>query len=206
MDWVGAPQYTHLLRTRAYLSALPCGLASYPECCGKASVWNNILQHTDTKGLSERLPEELAALIRLQRVPGAWLPVAHSFAGHLLLRDCLFATDEAIYEHFRYVDRHLLSGPLYRVLFAVASPTMMVQASDRRFGALFKGIRFRTESLGKDRVLIELTYPPGLVPPLVGRLYLIAFEVAVELAGGFDVRGKVLAHKPDRTHYELGWR
>lgn len=206
MEWATAPQYTHLLRTRAYLSALPAGLSSYPQCCGKTSVWRNILELTDTTGLSEQLPEELAVLLTPPLVHGSWLPVAHSFAGHLLLRDCLFTSDEAICDHFRRVDRQLLAGPLYRVLFAVASPSMMVHASDRRFGALFKGIAFRTESTGKDQVRIELTYPPALVPPLVGRLYLIAFEVAVELAGGEEVRGKLLQQRTDATHYELSWR
>jgi hypothetical protein len=206
MDWVGSSQYTHLLRTRAYLTSLPSGLASYPECCGKASVWRNILDLTDTSSLVDRLPEDLAELLQLNLPYGAWLPVAKSFAGHLLLRDCLFSTDEAIYEHFRHVDRKLLSGVLYKMLFAVVSPGVMIQASDRRFGTLFKGIDFRTRTIGKDRVEVELSYPVGLVPPLVGRLYLIAFEVAVELSGGIDVHGKLLMHRPTSSRYELSWR
>lgn len=206
MDWLESPRYTHLLRTRAYLTGLPSGLDSYPECCGKVSVWRNILQHTDTSSLAVRLPDELADLLNLDLVAGAWLPVAQSFAGHLLLRDCLFATDEAMCEHFRYVDRKLLSGTMYKVLFAVASPSMVVNASDRRFGALFKGIEFVTTRKADNCVQIELAYPTGLVPPLVGRLFLIAFEVAVELAGATDVRGRLIRQWSTGTRYELRWR
>lgn len=202
-DW--GPAYTHLLRTRTYLASLPGGLAAYPECCSKSSVWKNILAYTDVGGLADKLPEELAALVDPTTAYGTWFPAAHSFAGHLLLRDCLFPTDEAMYEHFRYVDRRLLSGPLYRVLFAVTSPQMIVHASDRRFGALFKGISFHTEGEGAKQVRITLGYPPSVMPPLVARLYLVAFEVAVELAGGNHVYGKLLAQDRVSTRYELGW-
>lgn len=123
-----------------------------------------------------------------------------------MLRDCLFTSDEAICDHFRHLDRKLLSGVLYKMLFAVASPIVMIHASDRRFGTLFKGIDFWTRMVGKNRVEVELLYPVGLVPPLVGRLYLIAFEVAVELSGGTDVRGKLLQQRPTATLYELSWR
>jgi hypothetical protein len=206
MDWLRDSRYTHLLRTRAYLSSLPAGLSSYPDCCGKASVWRNILELTDTSSIVDRLPDELAPLLSLALPHGAWLPVAQSFAGHLLLRDCLFTSDEAICDHFRHLDRKLLSGVLYKMLFAVVSPGVMVQASDRRFGTLFKGIDFQTRNIGTDRVEVELSYPVGLVPPLVGRLYLIAFEVAVELSGGIDVQGKLLLHRPTSSRYELSWR
>lgn len=206
MDWARDSRYTHLLRTRAYLTSLPSGLSSYPDCCGKASVWRNILALTDTSALVDRLPDELAQLLQLSLPHGAWLPVAHSFAGHLLLRDCLFPSDEAICNHFRHLDRELLSGVLYKVLFAVASPSVMIQASDRRFGTLFKGIELQTRMVGKNRVEVALLYPVGLVPPLVGRLYLIAFEVAVELSGGTDVQGKLLVQRPTSTRYELSWR
>jgi hypothetical protein len=202
-DW--GPAYTHLLRTRSYLACLPGGLSAYPDCCSKSSVWKNILAYTDARGLAERLPDELAALVDPATPYGSWFPAVHSFAGHLLLRDCLFPSDEAMYEHFRYVDRKLLSGPLYRVLFAVTSPEMVVHASDRRFGMLFKGISFHTEGDGIKHVRITLGYPPSVMPPLVARLYLIAFEVAVELAGGKHVRGKLLAQDRVSTRYELGW-
>ena len=46
---------------------------------------------------------------------------------------------------------------------------------------------------------------PCLLPALGGRLYLVAFEVAIELAGGKDVQGKVLHHGETSAQYELKW-
>jgi hypothetical protein len=121
------------------------------------------------------------------------------------LRDCLFASDEAMYAHFRMLDRKLLAGPLYRVLFALSSPHMVVHASDRRFATLFQGIRLTTQRVEERAVEVALEYPPQLMPPLVGRLYLIAFEVAVELAGGRGVAGRLLGSESTSTRYALEW-
>jgi len=136
---------------------------------------------------------------------GAWIPAVQSFAAHLVLRDCLFSSDEAICEHFRTVDRRLLSGPLYKVMFAIASPKQTVQAGDRRFATMFQGITLHSEHHGDNGSRVELRYPPCLLPALVGRLYLVAFEVAIELAGGKDVQGKVLHHGETSAQYELKW-
>jgi hypothetical protein len=205
MELALGPEYTHLLRTRAYLKSLPNGLKSYPECRGKGAVWKNILKHTDVGSLAGRVPAELAVLPEGDLLGATWMPLVQSFAGHLVLRDCLFASDEAIAEHFRVLDRHLLSSTLYRVLFAVASPRMAVNGASRNFGVMFQGIRLRALHEARDGVELELTYPPMLLPALVGRLYLVAFEVAVELAGGKRVSGKVLEHGNTYANYELTW-
>jgi hypothetical protein len=203
LDW--GPRYSHLLRTRAYLASLPNGLLSYADCRSKGSVWRNIYQWTDTRSLVDRVPPGIAVLPDADVLGGAWIPAAQSFAGHLVLRDCLFATDEAICEHFRLLDRRLLSGPMYKVMFALASPQMVVHASDRRFAALFQGITLEAQTVEPNRVQLVLKYPPGLLPPLVGRLYLIAFEVAVELAGAKGVTGKVITHGSTAATYDLSW-
>lgn len=198
-------RYTHLLRTRAYLRALPNGLASYPECRSKGQVWRNILRWTDTEPLSGRVPETLELIPDANVLASSWIPIAQSFAGHLALRDCLFATDEAICEHFRLLDRRLLSGPVYRVMFALATPMMAVRGADRSFAAMFQGIRLQASESAPQQVLLTLDYPPFLLPALVGRLYLVAFEVAVELAGGKGVEGRVLAHGETSARYEISW-
>lgn len=197
--------YASLPRTRAYVRGLPEGLDSYPECASKASVWRNILKWTDASSLAGSVPPELLVFSSPDMVDGAWISAARSFAGHLALRDCLFPTDEAMYEHFRMVDRELLSGRLYRVLFALASPRMVVHAADRRFASMFKGITLEARDAGTHRVQLSLKYPPGLLPPLVGRLYLIAFEEAARLAGGKNVVGKVLEHGLTDELQELSW-
>ena len=205
MGWLESPKYTHLLRTRAYLKGLPAGLDSYPECRSKGSVWKNILHWTDTRSVIERVPEELGIVAEAAVLAGAWIPCVQSFAGHLVLRDCLFASDDAICEHFRLVDRRLLSGPLYKVMFALASPMLAVHAADRRFAAMFSGITLSAESQCPGQVKLVLSYPHGLLPALVGRLYLVAFEVAVELAGGKNVQGRVVEHGPTAAHHEITW-
>jgi hypothetical protein len=204
LDW--GPKYARLLRTRAYLSSLPLGLDSYPECRGKGSIWRNIHQWTDTSGIVDQLPLELPILPTATVLGASWIPLVQHFAGHLVLRDCLFATDDEICEHFRSLNHRLLSGPLYRVMFAVASPQMAASAAGRRFATMFEGITLHVSRVEKKCVHLELRYPRALMPALIGRLYLIAFEVAIELAGGKEVRGRVINHSDTTANYDLSWK
>lgn len=199
-------RYTHLLRTRAYLRALPSGLDSYPDCRSKGQVWRNILRWTDVEPLGGRVPQSIDLIPDLNVLASSWIPLVQSFAGHLVLRDCLFPSDEAICDHFRMLDRHLLSGPVYRVMFALATPMMAVRGADRSFAAMFQGIRLQASAPGAQHTVLDLSYPPFLLPSLVGRLYLVAFEVAVELAGGKGVEGRVLSHGETSARYEITWR
>jgi hypothetical protein len=206
VDEILGPKYTHLLRTRAYLRSLPDGLRSYPECVSKGQVWRNILQLTDTTSLSDRMPPALAVVPDANILAGTWIPAVQSFAGHLALRDCLFRTDEEICDHFRKLDRRLFSGTVYRVLFALASPMMAVQGAGRTFGSMFKGLTLHARSEAPGSVHMTLRYPRDLLPPLVGRLYLVAFEVAIEMAGGKSIVGRVRAHGPTEAKYEITWK
>lgn len=206
MPSLAEPRFTHLLRTRAYLRALPDGLASYPECLSKASVWNNILRWTDTSALAGRVPDDLPLVPDRGMLTGAWIPVVQSFAAHLVLRDCLFTSDDQMTEHFRMMDRQLLSGPLYRVLFALSSPSLTVLAARRQFATLFRGIALTAAPSGECATNLELSYPAMILPTLVARLYLVAFEVALEMAGAVNVEGRMLDHGPTTAHYELSWR
>jgi hypothetical protein len=201
-----SPKYANLLRTRAYLKVLPSWLASYPECRSKGQVWKNILQWTDTQALVGKVPEGVPIVPDSAVLATAWIPAVQSFAAHLVLRDCLFSSDEAIYEHFRVVDRRLLGGAVYKVMFALATPMLAVKAADKRFGTMFQGITLHASSDRDGHVSLELRYPRCLLPALVGRLYLIAFEVAVELAGGTEIAGTVLRHGDTSAQYEISWR
>jgi hypothetical protein len=205
MDPAWGPEYEHLRRTRAYVASLPRGLASYPECRSKASIWKNIHRWTETGKLVGHVPPELTVFSAEGLLDNTWISAAESFASHLALRDVLFPSDAAMVEHFRMLDRQLLSGPLYRMLFAVASPLRVVHAADRRFRAMFEGITLAVHQEDDCRVGLSLRYAPGLLPPLVGSLYLVAFEVAAELAGAKAVKSRVISHGDIAAKYELTW-
>lgn len=206
MDPAWGPKYPHLQRTRAYVASLPNGLDSYPECRSKGSIWKAILRATDTSSLAGRVPPELFALERDSLYDSAWMPMVQNFACHMVLRDCLFPADRMLAEHFRKINRDLFTGPLYRVLVALASPAMLIQAADRRFAALFQGIDIKVVMTGPNSARLTQTYPPDLVPALIGRMFLVGFEVAVELAGGKNLSGRVLEHGKTEARYELRWQ
>lgn len=203
-DW--GPQYTHLLRTRAYLLALPQGLDSYPGCQTKGAVWRNIAAGTDIDQLVEKVPIHLGVLPDPNILGSSWYSAVQHFAAHLAMRDCLFATDDAIYEHFYKLNTRLLSGPLYKVMFALASPQLVAHASDRRFATLFKGVTLRTTTTGPTQCRVELRYPEKILPRLVARLYMTAFVAALELARARGVAGRMVEYSDTLATYELAWR
>lgn len=205
-DDILSAKYANLLRTRAYVKDLPRGIDSYPECRSKGHVWKNILQLTDTRSLVGKVPEQLPVVLDSAILASSWIPAVQSFAAHLVLRDCLFGSDDAICEHFRSVDRCLLGGPVYRAMFALATPMLAVKAADRRFATMFQGITLQANAERDGHVTLDLCYPPLLLPSLVGRLYLVAFEVAIELAGGKQIVGNVLRHGSTSARHEITWR
>src|SRR5262249_55936470 len=83
-DW--GKSFSHLKRTRGYLASLPEGLASYPDCKSKASIWRNICRWTDITSLGGRLPPDLEMLASSELLDSAWIPTTLNFAGHLVLR------------------------------------------------------------------------------------------------------------------------
>lgn len=203
LDW--GPKHTHLVRTRNYLASLPQGLGTHLECQVKGSVWRNIVAGTDMNRLMEGVPADLGILPDPAILGSAWFPAVQHFASHLAIRDCLFTSDDAIYEHFKRLNKRLLSGPLYRVMFALVSPDMVTHASDRRFASMFRGVTLKSMRVGLNREHLRLCYPEKLVPKLVARLYMTAFDAALDLAGAKGIVATMVEYDDREANYELTW-
>ena len=193
-----------LIQTSAYLRDLPSGLDSYPACVAKASVYRAFLDATDLSKVRDKLPPAARELVDRPLVHSSWVSEVRSTVLYLAARDLVFTSDEAFIDHFRVVNRQLISSPAYRVLFGLVGPRLLLQTLPRRFAALHRGVTVSGEAAGNSGELL-IEHPAHLIPRLIGRCYLTGLEVAVEAAGGKAPKAQLANFRPDRSLLTVTW-
>jgi hypothetical protein len=59
--------------------------------------------------------------------------------------------------------------------------------------------------VGLNREHLRLCYPEKLVPKLVARLYMTAFDAALDLAGAKGIVATMVEYDDREANYELTW-
>jgi hypothetical protein len=199
------PSASRLVETRAYLRALPNGLDSYPDHTQKASIYRTFVEATPLMGGAGGLPAAIARLLEAPLLPSTWVSETLSTSLFLAARDLLFSDDDSFVDHFRAVNRTVIASPMYRVLFALASPERLLTASGQRMAALHRGIVIESGLPRGKRTRLELSYPDHLVPRIIARCYATAFEVAAEAAGARDAFARIVRFEPRSCTFDITW-
>lgn len=188
-----------------YVASLPHGLASYPGCQQKGQILRQFISTFGSQRLFSLLPEEIVDLARDPPPATEWISEVKATAIYLALRDVL-GSDDAFFQHCYSMNRRLLSSPLYRVLFAVASPERILRGAAERWGKLHRGTELRARKVEALEAIVRLTAPAYLIPDLMCRAYGSAYQVAVELAGGQDVVVDCVEVTDTGFTYKVNWR
>lgn len=219
----------------AYLSGLPDGLDSYPDCQVKAVFLLSVLEDFPLRSVSggaqsfrrrggdahpallaegdlerspviDRLPPVLADLVRSPPPSTAWLRQVHFRCILRAILDQYFKGDEAAMVAWSYgAQKKLLGGPLYRVMFALLSPERVVQLAPQRWGHFHRGLSMQVD-IRPHQVEGLLRYPPHLYLRFDHDLSLAGIRAVIELAGGRDVRLEILETSPTQGRSRLTWR
>jgi hypothetical protein len=170
-------------RLSAYVAALPRGLGSYPECVAKASVYRAFLDHKPIDDLAlDDLPKDLVELITTPPSLGFWVSEARGMGIILALKDHHHGTNVMASTRWSYdVQVGLLSGPMYRALTALASPSLLSRGVAMRWGQFHRGTELSVDVHGHQFDL-TLKYPPHLFGDPVVRGLAEAFRVVAELS------------------------
>ncbi len=190
-----------------YLSRLPAGIASYPECTVKASVFRHALMNKPL-GPEIALPDEVRALVDHPPPVSAWIPEVHFNVLSLALRDAYFAADDLdgylawVFEQ----NRRLLATPLYRAVFLLISPGRLLTGVQRRWGTFRQGTELSIHRQTSNEVELRLLTPPFLQPTLTLQGLTMAFRAALERAGGRDPRGEGKALSSTENAFWFTWR
>ncbi|HTJ84859.1 MAG TPA: hypothetical protein VL400_24235 [Polyangiaceae bacterium] len=188
----------------AYVDSLPDGLDALRGCQQKASIFRQFIGRPHATALAKVLPAELRGLVEAPPPATEWISEVKATAVYLALRD-LMGSDDAFLEYTYEMNRRLLSGPLYRVLFALVSPERVIKGAASRWGQLHRGTELRTEGFSPPRVRFRLVTPVGLVPEVLARAYGSAYRVAIELAGARSVDVTVESASPTAYTFALRW-
>jgi hypothetical protein len=113
---------------------------------------------------ADLLPACIDTLLRDPPLNSQWIPEVHSVAAHLAAYDLRFGDDwDAAEQHIYSSNRALLESPLYRALFRLASPGLLLRGAQWRWGQLHKGVDL-TANVDASGLSghITLSYPHAL--------------------------------------------
>lgn len=194
-----------------YLSALPDGLASHPEMHAKGSLVRSILTDTPPHRLAvaDGLPPRLDDILRSPPSATDWLPETELWALTLAVYDTAFAQNgaEAAYERWVHArNLRLLRSPLYRVLFAVASPERLFTSGAKRVAAFHRGAVIDGVAVSKGKGSFTMKTPPGLLPDLARVGLGAAVRAGLEVAGALDAVVTASAIWPGVLRFDAEWR
>jgi hypothetical protein len=189
-----------------YLATLPSGVASYPECCVKASVLRNTLGSRPL-GAEVELPLTLRRLVEHPPALTEWIPEVHFNAITLAIREVHFNPRNLDdYRAWTFEqNRKLLSAPLYRVLFLLLTPDRLLSGMQNRWSAFRRGTDLQIVSRAPGWVELRLRHPAYLYPALSSVGMSVAFQAAMEHAGGKQPCVDVVSPSSTETMFMATW-
>ena len=195
-----------LATVERYLAALPGGIDAYPECVHKGASLALWLERSETSGLAERLPLEVAPLLTQGTRMPTWVPEVHATVLYLGIREAKFDDDEAFVAHARARNREVLDTPTNRLVFWVASPRAILRGAGLRWGSLHRGTSVEVRLVSDTSAHTTLTYPPRLFPETVLRGTATGFTAALENAGARDVVLDMHSASETQATFSAAWR
>lgn len=123
----------------------------------------------------------------------------------LAVRETLYQDDAEFGSWCLDVRRRLLATRMYRILFAVASPSAVVKGAARRWSHIVQGPELHAEDVRSDSASLRLTHPAHLYTPTVLLSVSTSFTAAVEMAGARNVKNEVRDVGPVGCRFEVRW-
>lgn len=190
---------------RAYLARLPDGLASYPHCRARASLFLSLTEPLGRTPDTEGWPAELASLVRVPPPAVAWLPEVHFASAMRAIRDTCFESDEAFLAFSLDSQRRLFAHPIYRVVMAVVSPDIALRGARARWSHFHEGTELFLVSSRPGAAELRLHAPAHLGDRLDHLAALTGMRAALELAGGRSIHAEVREESDMDATFELAW-
>ena len=193
----------------AWMDGLPQGLASYPSCQVKGTMVRAVLQGGIHERFAARLPPELRRWVETPPLATQWVSEVEQLGLILAAYDGQFAGaggEPAFLAWTQRGSQQALTSPVYRVMFAVAGPGLLLQGMSRRWTTLRRGTSLDLVSQGSGWAEVEMRFEPRLYDDLLLRVRARTFESAVETAGGKDVAVRIVTARETVARYRVEWR
>ena len=193
-------------RMERYIQALPDGLASYPRCTTKASIYRMLLDRLPEPMDVSGLPAEIAALIATPQPSGSWIETAKVNAVELAVADWV-GSDAKFVALAEEMNNALLRSPMYRALVFVASPAFLIRTAARAWGQFHRGVPAEIEPDSADRtaLTLRLSFPPRLYTKLIAEEKRVSYDIALRAAGARNVRVTVASFQETSAAFRARW-
>jgi hypothetical protein len=187
-----------------YLSRLPAGMASYPDCKSRGTLVLSSLVGHDLSPVLEDLPAPLGNLVRHPPLPGAWVPAVHSDAIFFAVADTFHPTADAVLAWTRERTLHTARSKMYRALTRMTGPRVALRMTATVHGMFQRGTNMSAESIDGG-MMLRLEHPPYLHGGLNHVANVAMIEVLLEIAGGVTTSVEMLESGPRGAVYRARW-
>jgi len=133
------------------------------------------------------------------------VPEVQLTALYLAYGDHLHLDDRGFDALWMKINQDLLRSPLYRVLMVVASPSMVLKGTERRWKLWHLGVTLQVTQTEAGKATATMGFPKNLLPRRILSCYGTAFYAAIEAAGGKKVTLSLLRSDPLSATYEATW-
>lgn len=191
-------------RLAGYLESLPKGLASYPECRAKGSIFRTAFEGRAWNDEYATLPLALRTVLEEPPLPNAWIPETVSVAAHHAVADVEGMTDEGVIAWGEASLGRLARSPMYRVVSFVASPQLLLKSAPLSWKLLHQGMTLRVQT-SATAARLELEHPAKVWTELVHRVTAAAFRTIIGLAGGQKPTVELARVGATGGVYEAAW-
>jgi hypothetical protein len=192
-------------RITEYLSLLPQGAGSYPECQSRGSTSRSHLATKGTGLLAQSLPPNTARWVREPPLNSGWIPTVDFVCINLAIADHHGMSDAA-YSQWIYRDnKEMFGNVIFRLLMSFASPALLLEQAEGRWAKFHRGVSFKVEPAPRNGARAVSTFPPNLFPKIVREGFGMAIKAALELSNARSVKVQLLEAEPGRSVYEATW-
>lgn len=200
---------TQLPALDAWVAGLPQGLASYPSCQVKGTMVRAVLRDGVHERFAAQLPRELRQWVDSPPLATQWVPEVEQLGLIVAAYDGHFAGaggEPAFLAWTQRGSQQALTSPVYKVMFAVAGPGLLLQGMSRRWSTLRRGTTLELVGQGSGWAEVEMRFEPRLYDDLLIRVRGRTFQSAVETAGGKNVSVRVESARETLARYRVEWR
>ncbi|MGC4123243.1 MAG: hypothetical protein QM765_53490 [Myxococcales bacterium] len=188
-----------------WLSTLPAGWDSYPDCRVKGALVREMMTGCDVgPDLLGRLPAPVAGLFRRPPNRSEWLP-AVLVVGLITSVAREARWDARRLETMARASTERLSAKI-GLLLALTTPGILLVVARMRWNLVYRGVGLTWEEQSTKALLIHLTYPEHLLTEVYALGQGWALEPALAATRIEDLKMEMVEWTPARATYRATWR
>ncbi len=169
-------------RVAAYLSALPHGAASHPQCVARAAMLRRALADRPlTRDQVEALPAPVRAVATCPPLDGEWVSDVHLVCTLFAAADAHGLRDDAYLEWMRDLNLRMFES-LFRTSVAAESPEEVLARAPERWSIFHRGSTLSVTAQRPGWARVRLAFPPSLFHGLALRQFAPVFEAALRIS------------------------